>query len=104
MPRIVNSFPADTAAPVANAAPTLLRILRSWNRPNFSDQLSRNVLTSPDMFAEYTGDPMMTVAGDAAPPAPTSPTGFRRTVAPETALATSATPWAIFSVLPVAEW
>src|SRR5262249_9967180 len=59
MVSIVISFPLEIAPPVANAAPTLLRILRSRQRSNFSNQLSKNVFTSPDMFPKYTGDPTM---------------------------------------------
>src|SRR6266498_1809466 len=92
MPSIVNSFPAETDAPVENAAPTLLRILRSLNRSNFSDQLSKKVLTSPDMLAKYTGEPTMTASEDDRSLAATSPTLFRTTLVPETALAPSATP------------
>src|SRR5262245_38288189 len=104
MPRIVNSFPAEMDAPVENAAPTLFRILRSLKRSNFSDQLSKNILISPDMLEKYTGEPTMTASEDDRSVTATSPTFFRTTLVAETALAPSATPWAIFSVLPVAEW
>ena len=55
------------------------------------------------MLAKYTGDPTMTASEPERSPATTSPTFFRSTLVPETALAPSATPSAIFSVLPVAE-
>src|SRR5207247_10442298 len=104
MVSIVTSFPLETAPPVANAPPTLLRILRSCHRPNLRSQLSRKVFTQPDMFPKYTGDPTTTASEDTRSSPVTSPTRFRTTLVPGTALAPSAAPWAIFSVLPVAEW
>src|SRR5262245_11900160 len=102
---IVTSLPLAPEPPVANAAPTLLRIFRDLaSRPNLGPQLSRNVLTCPEMLPTYTGEPTMTASADKRSSRITSPTRFRTTLVPETALTPSATPWAIFSVLPVAEW
>src|SRR5206468_7619782 len=63
MVSMVTSFPLETDAPVAKAPPTLLRIFRSRNRPNF-DQLSKKVFTSPDILPKYTGEPTMTASAD----------------------------------------
>src|SRR6266542_6536081 len=56
------------------------------------------------MFAQYTGEPTIRASAENRSWPATSLTRFKTTVVPGTDFAPSATPWAIFAVLPESEW
>ena len=107
MVSIVTSLPLENPPPVANAAPSLLRVLPvPVPRPNLRPpQLSKECLHLPRHVADIhrrTDDDR--IGGREVVAYHFADDRFRTTLVPETAFAPSATAWAIFSVLPEAEW
>src|SRR4029078_11964512 len=101
---IVTSLPLEICPPVAKAAPILFFILKSGKTPNLNCQLSKKVLTSPDIFDQKTGDPTMIASEENKSSAVTCPTRLSTTVVPGRLLAPSTTASAIRSVFPDWEW